>query len=497
MAANNESSAAVYELPLPAGPPAAAGEADGHARLPETLLLKNVLWFCHLRWAVVAILGTFGLLGLFPQVLAHVGLRPTADWPLVAAGILVAGNLAFSGHARLLKESGVPRYAHINLWGQIVFDLVVLTGVVHYAGSLETNITFAYLFHIVLACIFLSGTESLAVTLIACVLYMAVLAAEDAGLVAPQTLFAGAPPRLPIAAEPWIPIWNLALALFIWLAVWYLTSHLAAMVRARDEELGETNRRLEAALEERSRHMLRTTHELKAPFAAIHATTQLLLDGQCGPLPDEARAFVQRISTRCRRLANEIQEMVQLANLRSESQGTLPHAALDVAEILRGCIGQVKPLAEERKVIIEADLAQARTVGVEEHLKMLFANLLGNAVGYSYEGGRVRVRCRPGEGGGPEVVIEDHGIGIPADKLPRVFDEYYRTDEAVRHNKQSSGLGLAIVRHVAEEHGIRIRVESCPGAGTTFHLRLAVEREPSEPDSENKENHDGLRADCR
>jgi signal transduction histidine kinase len=68
--------------------------------------------------------------------------------------------------------------------------------------------------------------------------------------------------------------------------------------------------------------------------------------------------------------------------------------------------------------------------------------------------------------------VEDEGIGIPAEKLPRIFDDYYRTEEAVRHNKDSTGLGLAIVRHVATSHRIRVRVESAPGRGTAVTLRF-------------------------
>jgi len=495
MASNGAASTAVYELPLDQRGAAAHLATDGRGHLPGPFLLENVQWFCRLRWAVVGMLGTFGVLGLFPNLLSRVGLRTTPGWPLAAAAVLVVYNVAFLMHARTLVQTNLLRFAHLNLWAQIVLDLLVLTVFVHFAGSLETDVTFAYLFHIVLACIFLSGAESLAVTLVACVLYVACLVAEETGLLAPACIFIGAPPRAALGLTPWIPIWNLGLALGIWLAVWYLTSHLAAMVRTRDDELAETNRRLEAALDERSRHMLRTTHELKAPFAAIHASTQLLLDGQCGTIPEEALLFIRRISVRCRRLAGEIQEMVQLANLRSESQGVLPKVNLDVAEILRWCIAQVMPMAEERMVAIDARLADAWTVGVGDHLKMLFSNVVGNAVVYSFDGGRISVRCGPGEGGGPVVTVADRGIGIPADKLPHIFEEYYRTDEAVRHNKQSSGLGLAIVRHVAQEYGIRIRVESRPGVGTTVYLYLPPGQKGSATGSENKESLNGVRAD--
>ena len=139
------------------------------------------------------------------------------------------------------------------------------------------------------------------------------------------------------------------------------------------------------------------------------------------------------------------------------------------------------------------EIEQAWVQGVEDHLKMLFSNLLANAIIYSRQGGRVRIHCVPAESGGAVVTIADHGIGIPANKLPRIFDEYYRTDEAVRHNKQSSGLGLAIVRQVAQAHGIGIRVESCPGVGTSFRVHLGrAERSAAIPGSHQKEKAHGL-----
>jgi len=103
---------------------------------------------------------------------------------------------------------------------------------------------------------------------------------------------------------------------------------------------------------------------------------------------------------------------------------------------------------------------------------MLFVNLLSNAVIYSQRDGQVSISCKPGPNLEPVVVIEDNGIGIPADKLPRIFEEHYRTKEAVQHNKESSGLGLAIVKHVAQIYGIRIRVETRSGFGTKFELKF-------------------------
>jgi signal transduction histidine kinase len=111
---------------------------------------------------------------------------------------------------------------------------------------------------------------------------------------------------------------------------------------------------------------------------------------------------------------------------------------------------------------------------------MLLDNLVVNAVNYSYDQGLVSVACRAQDTGQAVVVVRDHGIGIPKEKLPRIFDDYYRTDEAVQHNRMSTGLGLAIVRQVAQESRVAIQVESAPGWGTRFTVTLPGRRLASE-----------------
>ena len=109
---------------------------------------------------------------------------------------------------------------------------------------------------------------------------------------------------------------------------------------------------------------------------------------------------------------------------------------------------------------------------------MLFSNLVRNAVRYSHPQGRVRVGCAQAPGEGAVVTIEDDGIGIPRDKLHRIFEPHYRTEEAMRHYSESTGLGLAIVKQVAETHGIRVRVASQPGVGTRFTLEFPSGQAP-------------------
>ncbi len=464
---------ASYELPrtkpLPSGT-TPMGKRSGRS-LREPLLIENVLWFCRLRWIFITVLLGFGVLGKYEGAIRYLGLHSPGDWPFVVAGVLTLTNVLYLIHGRSLVRRSKRNGTRANLWSQIILDLMILTVVVHFLGSLRTYVSFTYLFHIVLACVFFSRIRSFAVVVVSSILFSACVAAEHFGMIAPIEIFIDGTFRYRTLPAGELVLNSLSVTA-IWLVVWYLASRLSEMVRRRDSELAETNRRLVAAQEERSRHMLTTTHQLKAPFAAIHANTQLLLKGHCGVLPDAAGEVVQRIAARSSRLAGEIQEMLQLANLSSTSQHPPQQVELDVSEVLRWCVEQVRALARERGIALDVDIQPAQVRIAEDHLKMLFGNLLSNAVNYSHEGGRIRIQCFRQEDSQLLVSIADEGIGIPPEKLPRIFDEHYRTNEAVRHNKESSGLGLAIVRHVAQLHGIHLRVESQPGKGTIFELRF-------------------------
>ena len=103
---------------------------------------------------------------------------------------------------------------------------------------------------------------------------------------------------------------------------------------------------------------------------------------------------------------------------------------------------------------------------------MMFENIISNAIAYSHQGGTVRVACAPNGPDGAEVSIADEGIGIPEEKVPKIFQDYYRSQEAVKHNKSSTGLGLAVVRKIAQKHHLRIQVETELGHGTLFRIEF-------------------------
>ena len=436
----------------------------------RSMILDNIKWFCRFRWIVITILFLFGLMSLSPEFIQSLSLNPFQKWPFFVAVILMLSNILFQNHALSNERAKTLHDLKINIWSQIIFDILILTIAIHFIGSIETNIPFAYLFHIVLACIFFSRPKSLLITIMAGIFYTVCVVIETSGLVPSAGVYVNNLLRENIELTPWITFYHVTSTIMILFIVWYLGSHLSEMVRQKEYELIITNHRLKEAQEEKTRHLLRITHELKAPFAAVDANIQLLLKGHCGFFSDTALEVLNRISSRSRKLGHEIKEMLQLANLRTVNKDSLRWEKLDLADIIKWCKAQVLPTAEKREIIIKENLQPAPVVANEDHMKMLIVNLLSNAIAYSNEHGEVRVQSEPSAEAGPIITIEDHGLGIPGEKLSKIFDEYYRTDEAVRHNKNSTGLGLTIVRHVAKSHNITVNVASTPGMGTKFEL---------------------------
>ncbi len=434
------------------------------------LLIEHISWYCRFRWIVIGVLLLFGALSNIPGVFAYLNLHPNLLWPFGIAALGTLINLIFKTHAIRVQKDGPGKSLLANMWGQIFLDLIILTIVVHYVGSLDTVIPFAYLFHIVLSCIFFNRLQCLFVTLFSSFLFILCIALEYAGALSPSSIYDRSYFLLYSRQEFSSIFIHIFTILSIWYVVWYLVSYIANLVRVRDYELCTTNRRLKEAQEEKTKHLLRLTHELKAPFAAIDANIQLIQKGICGVLPEKALELLERIGARSRKLGEIIQAMLQLENVQKATTEMLRTEPRDLAEIIRWCITQLQPTAEKRGVMIETQLQTVQVNVNEDFMKMLFGNVISNALLYSHQNGSVSVTCSSRLDSGPVVSVEDHGIGIAPDKIDKIFDEYYRTDEAVTHNKNSNGLGLAIVKSVAQSHRLTIRVASSTAVGTKFEI---------------------------
>ncbi len=447
--------------PRPAG-------ADG---LTSAVLLHNARWFTRIRWSVVAVLTGFGAAGILfdPDLLMRFGLLPPGLWPLTMAIILTLLNVwSIRWIRHLPSRTSYPwRGVAANIWFQIVSDLLVLTVLVYRIGPTETVIAFAYLFHITLACIFFGRRDSLAVTTMSAALFLATVFLEAMAVLPRAGIF----PHASLGSPDLLRTVTFAVpTVFVWFVVWYLVSTLSDSVRRRDRELDAANTRIVRADEEMNLQMLRVTHDLKAPFSGIESNIQILKHSYWEQIPESVREIIGKIDARSMTLRARIGDILTLGSLRSAPSAQQGVGPVNLRALLDAVFRDLLGLAQERKVAIEIT-GEASVVSDTRQLKILFSNLISNAIVYSLEGGTVEVGIEE-EANRVSVRVADHGIGISDKALPQVFEDFYRTQEAASFNPNSTGLGLAIVRQVARNLRLTIEVESEQGKGTTFHVLI-------------------------
>lgn len=232
--------------------------------------------------------------------------------------------------------------------------------------------------------------------------------------------------------------------------------------------LNSTFARLEAAFAQQKQFTADAAHELRTPVSVILTQIQSTLNkDRTGSEYRETLEACQRAAQRMRRL---IESLLELARLDA-GQDVLKRMPFDLAKTVGDCVELVRPLAEQRKIKLTTELAAAPTLGDTERVAQVVTNLLGNAVQHTPEGSAVRITTQL-DGGATLLTVADNGPGIAAEHLPHIFDRFYRGDAARTTALGSTGLGLAISKAIVEAQGGSIEVESAPGRGATFRVRL-------------------------
>ncbi len=251
-------------------------------------------------------------------------------------------------------------------------------------------------------------------------------------------------------------------------------------VRERTRELAQANETLEQINNEKTRYLMHATHQLKAPFAAIQSYIDVLLEGYAGALEPRARDILLKMRQRCALLSESIKEMLELANLKSMVRENIKMETAALDDIFASAVRHLADMAAVRGIrIVVPPPTGLRVLCNRNQILILLSTLLENAVQYSPDGSDIQVAAAAPSGvDRVEVAVTDHGIGIAADVVDRIFDEYFRANEAVAVHEQGTGLGLAIAREIANLHSTTIRVDSAPGRGATFSFRLRIAAHP-------------------
>ncbi|MDX6533351.1 MAG: two-component system, OmpR family, sensor histidine kinase CiaH [Gaiellales bacterium] len=214
------------------------------------------------------------------------------------------------------------------------------------------------------------------------------------------------------------------------------------------------------------------SHELRTPLAVIRANAEFLQQEQ--PENHEAQDIIRETD----RLSTLVDGLLAMARGDQPEQY---RGDVDLGELVRDVVDAFTPIAAERGIELTAAAGDDLHVrGDREQLRQVLVILLDNALRYTPAAGRVHVQARE-DGSSAVLTVHDTGVGIAEEAVERVFERFFRGDEARNRQSGGAGLGLAIARELVAQHSGRISVESTEGAGSTFTVRLPLVREPAKP----------------
>ena len=214
-------------------------------------------------------------------------------------------------------------------------------------------------------------------------------------------------------------------------------------------------------------------HELRSPLVAIKQQNNVLLEGLCGPLGEKQHEFVSRGSNKIDSLLELINDLLDVAKIEAGKyvQRRVP---TDIGQIIEDTVALMESRAKEKGIALTFSLKDLKPVQADpKNIEEILNNLISNAINYSPEGGQVTVSAQ-GLGEYMEIKVEDTGVGISPEELPKIFDKFYRVKHPKTRKVTGTGLGLAIVKGIVDAHQGTIDVESVMDKGTVFKIFLPM-----------------------
>jgi signal transduction histidine kinase len=242
------------------------------------------------------------------------------------------------------------------------------------------------------------------------------------------------------------------------------------------DEIQEKSHQLEEASAHKSRFLANMSHELRTPLNAILGYTELIQDAVYGDPPDKMKVVLERISRNGKHLLGLINDVLDLSKIEA-GQLVLSLDSYSLKDVVHGVYSAVEPLAANKslafKVEMAPDLPSGR--GDERRLTQVLLNLVGNAIKFTDQGA-VTIKASA-QNGDYTLAVADTGPGISEADQSKLFQEFQQADNSITKAKGGTGLGLAISKRIIEMHGGKIWVESRPGQGSTFSLKLPIQVE--------------------
>ncbi|MBI2869095.1 MAG: HAMP domain-containing histidine kinase [Chloroflexi bacterium] len=457
-------------LPVSREPEPPAPEMEAAWSPEEAALVMRLRIFVRMRWFAVFLI-------ILATLVASYGFGigfPTAPVYVIAAVIVVYNYVLLKqvDALRRVRPDLVVRKARTYGYIHIVLDLIAASVLMHFTGGIENPFIFLFVFHIIAASIVLNYRIVYLLATLAILLVVLVVGLEYAGIIPHVNLEGFASPEL-YRQESYILAVLISLELILYVTTYSATA-ISGELRKRQREVVLLRERLleqktgdlkkasdeVAKLEEERNRFLRfigiAAHDLKAPLTAIQGFLWVILGGYSGEINEKQKNMLERCTKRIKELLTLISDLLDIPRIET-GQIIQEKKVISLRQVITSSLNDLRDAAREKGIKLKVELPKglSHVRGSASRLQQVITNLVNNAISYTPKG-TITVRVKELD---REIVVEiiDTGIGIPAEDMPKLFEDFFRASNV---EARGTGLGLSIARRIIEAHGGKIWAES-------------------------------------
>ncbi|MHC4726022.1 MAG: sensor histidine kinase [Planctomycetota bacterium] len=438
-------------------------------------LLKRAYWLTRLRWIAIVCVGAAIYVS---SNFLDIELQDAALYSITIllalynlTVLLLLNHLAKKGNE--VSHGAVKKIINV----QISADLLILTVLLHFSGGIENPFVFYFIFHMIIASILLSVWDSYLQATFAILVFGLLVLLEYLQLL-PHYCLRGFAPNCLHRNKLYILGTLFVFTTALYLAV-YMASYISVRLKRTERAYMQANILLQEKDYIKDEYVLRVTHDIKAHLATIQSCLGMVVNKVVEPHDEQRLKFVDRAYARTINLTHFVKTLLKLTQMRLNDK--LVADVFPLKETVHNAVSAVSTKAEEKSITLNCNIEQSLDTisGNQFSIEEVFTNLLLNAIRYTPEKGTVTIDAKNGKGC---VVIEitDTGIGIPADEIGDVFDEFFRASNARKVHQDGTGLGLSIAKYIVERHSGKIWVDSIKDTGTKFWITLPKDFQQSQ-----------------
>jgi len=428
--------------------------------------LERLGWFIYIRWATVVfiIIVSLTAINLFKVILPTLPIFLTALFIAVYNAIFKLYLIQL--RYEFLSSASIRRLAIT----QSMLDILSLIVIIHFTGGAENPFIFYFIFHTILTGMLLSKKDSYIQAGIISILTIGLFVLEYMDILPHHTAkgFLG----IDLYKNPvYVTTISFAFTSTIFIAAFFTVS-ISERLRLKERELKEANLKLLEKDRLKDEYVTMVSHDLKSPLASIQSLLEVLLGGFAGPVDEKIKEILQRIGKKIEFLHHYTKDLLDLSRIRAEKNLNLK--IFNIKEVIDTAAEIAMPKTEGKKIQLNVEIAK-QLLDIEadkELITYVFLNLIANAFKYTPSGGKVLVKVSQ-KNSSITVEVKDTGIGIPAQDLPHIFEEFFRASNVAKTTK-GTGLGLSLVKYIIEKHGGNILLESEVGKGSSFRFTIPI-----------------------